>query len=79
VRPPHPTLEHPVDLIDPTPTELPTEPPLAAPTGVGETFRAVARGTVIERRRRSLAGAPRPGRGTPAPEAADSGMWRLAL
>jgi len=51
-----------------------------AADGVGSTFRAVARGTGIERRRRSLAGAPRAGRGLAAVEpSGDSGSWRLAL
>lgn len=71
-----------MDRIDPVATTSPAEPS-AARAGIGSEFRAVAQGTSTERRRRSLGGRVRAGRGLPAAQAtaasADSGTWRLAL
>jgi len=69
-----------VDRTEPAATDLPLDAVAGPASGVGETFRAIARGTGIERRRRSLGGAPRAGRGIAAADAStDSGSWRLAL
>lgn len=69
-----------MDRIDLSATAPAAEQP-AAVSGVGSTFRAVAQGASVERRRRSTRGTPRPGRALTAPDASttDSGTWRLAL
>ncbi|MFP5321322.1 MAG: hypothetical protein ACLGIC_05670 [Acidimicrobiia bacterium] len=72
-----------MDRIDAAVTPSVAEPATATAsrTGLGDTFRAVAQGTTVESRRRSLRGAARAGRRlTPdASASTDSGTWRLAL
>lgn len=70
-----------MDRIDPavTTSVAPQPTSAAATSGLGHTFRALAQGTSTERRRRSLQGTVRTGRGVPPAATDDSGSWRLAL